>query len=513
MRFRLPILATAFLIASGSTEAATPGHLTAAPALARAYHYILNAQFEQADEELKAACQSAPQPACDVLAATRTWWSIQIDPASRVLDPLFTERVERAIRETEAWAAREPGRAEAWFYVGAAYGLRVQWHVLRDEKLAAARDGKRIRDTLEEAIKLDSALDDAYFGLGLYQYYADIAPTAAKLLRWLLFLPGGDRVAGLAQMVRARSGGELISYEADYQLYLIYLWYERQPKRALEFLEGLRNRFPMNPMFLEEIGRIQHVYFHDDIASLVSYRRLLSLAQQNRVGARPVAEIRARLGIADRLDAIAETDRAIEQLQVVIAAAPAVPYSSLAEAQLRLGRAFDRIGDRQRAIDAYKAAIASAPEDDPFKTRPQARRALQHAPPPGTAQAYRLSIEAWRLFERRAYVEAEEAIDRSVAMNPTDAVIRYREGRILEARGQIGPALKSYELSIGATPALPSSLLAVACLRGGLLTEQSGDVARAIELLERAATLQGSDTDTRAAANQALTRLRRSADF
>ena len=126
-----------------------------------------------------------------MLAATATWWRILLDPDSRALDRQFSTEVEQAIRSTEAWAAREPQNAEAHFYAGAAYAARVQWRVLRDEKLAAARDGKRIKQALERAIALDPDLDDAYFGIGLYQYYADVAPAAAKMLRFLLMLPGG----------------------------------------------------------------------------------------------------------------------------------------------------------------------------------------------------------------------------------------------------------------------------------------------------------------------------------
>jgi len=64
-------------------------------------------------------------------------WQIQLDPESRGLDPAFTAAVERAIRTTEAWTERAPDSAEAWFYLGGAYGARVQWRVLRGEKVAA----------------------------------------------------------------------------------------------------------------------------------------------------------------------------------------------------------------------------------------------------------------------------------------------------------------------------------------------------------------------------------------
>ena len=70
----------------------------------------------------------------------------------------------------------------------------------------------------------------------MYKYYADVAPAAAKVLRFLLLLPGGDRKEGLDQMLRARNRGRLLQGEADYQLHVIYLWYERQTPRALQLL-------------------------------------------------------------------------------------------------------------------------------------------------------------------------------------------------------------------------------------------------------------------------------------
>ena len=141
--------------------------LTGIDGLARVYDLLLNADFAKAETELRSACPPAPREACDVMAATITWWRIQLDPEDRSLDATFSEQAEHAIRSTEAWAAREPELAEAQFYAGAAYAVRVQWRVLRDEKLSAARDGKRIKQALDRAIALDPGLEDAYFGLGL----------------------------------------------------------------------------------------------------------------------------------------------------------------------------------------------------------------------------------------------------------------------------------------------------------------------------------------------------------
>src|SRR5204863_237504 len=144
------------------------------------------------------------------------------------LDRRFGELSASTIAANEAWTRREPQRAEAWFYLAGAYAPRVQWRVLRGERLGAARDGKRIKDALERALQLDPTLNDAYFGIGLYHYYAGVAPAAAKLLRWLLFLPGGDQAKGLREMLQARDKGELLRGEADFQLHVVYLWYEHK---------------------------------------------------------------------------------------------------------------------------------------------------------------------------------------------------------------------------------------------------------------------------------------------
>ena len=113
----------------------------------------------------------------------------------------------RAIAEAERLAAAEPNRAEAWFYLGAAYGVRAQFRVYRVERLAAARDGKRIKEALEKALALDPAMHDAEFGIGMYRYYAGVAPAIFRFLRFLLLLPGGDREGGLAQLERASHAG------------------------------------------------------------------------------------------------------------------------------------------------------------------------------------------------------------------------------------------------------------------------------------------------------------------
>ena len=272
--------------------------LTAAPAVARVYDAILDARFEEVGPLAARTCPPVPAEACPLLEAVAIWWRIQLDPRDRSRDAAFRTRIDGALVAAAAWTAREPGRAEAWFYLAGTYGARAQWRVLRGERLAAARDGGRIRDALERAVALDPDLADASFALGLYRYYADVAPMALKILRWLLLLPGGDREDGLRQMLRARHDGLVAASEADYQLHLIYLWYEKQPERALRLLQELVSRHPRNPHFRKAIAEVQDVYLGDVQASLASWEALLEAARTGQVAEPSIAETYARRGIA-----------------------------------------------------------------------------------------------------------------------------------------------------------------------------------------------------------------------
>ena len=351
--------------------------------LAAIYDAILHARFDQAEQRLMQACPPAPVEACQALATVSIWWQILLDPESRQLDGRLEKAAGAAIAGADAWTRREPGRAEAWFYLAGAYAPLVQWRVLRAERIAAAREGKKIKDALERALMLDATLQDAYFGIGLYHYYADVAPPALKIVRWLLLLPGGDRVQGLREMLQARDRGELLRSEADYQLHWLYLWYERKPEGALDLLRGLDARYPSNPVFLQRIADVQHEYFHDHRAAAATWEMLLARARAAQVGGARVAEVRARLGLAAELTETSQPDRAIGHLTAVIALRPTAPYSALALAQLQLGEAYDRLGRRDLASAAYQAALALAPERDPARVRARARAGLRNAASPG----------------------------------------------------------------------------------------------------------------------------------
>ena len=306
--------------------------ITAAPTVARAYDLILNADFDGLAKALPSTCPPAPSVACMGLEALSLWWQIQLDPESTALDAAFLAKANTAIAEAERMTTATPDNAEAWFYLGAAYGVRAQFRVHRVERRAAARDGKRIKASLERALALDPAMHDAEFGLGMYRYYAGVAPAYLRFLRFLLLLPGGDRVDGLRQLERAATRGVLVRGEALYQIQILYLWYEKKWPEALDIIRDLQKRYPRNPLLRQIEAEVLDTYFHDAAASLEASEQLLTLANNGEVERADIADVVARLNIARQSIALKEPERARRELDQLIARQPQTPSGALARA-------------------------------------------------------------------------------------------------------------------------------------------------------------------------------------
>jgi tetratricopeptide (TPR) repeat protein len=502
------------------TAAATPARaqgavppavatLTGADRLGRAYDAIFDADFERARTLIGEACPPAPREACLVLEATRQFWRIQIDPEDRSRDAAFEAAVTAAITAAEAWTTRAPNQAEAWFYLGGAYGARVQYRVLRQERLGAARDGRQVKNALDKTLALAPGLVDAEFGLGLYEYYADIAPTAAKILRVLLMLPGGDRARGLARMQRTRQNGQILADEAAFQLHVVYFWYENRAPDAIALLTELVRRHPRNPYFRRVIADAENVYLHDMSASLASWRELARLADAGGVNEAALARGEAHLGVATSLDAIGDTDLALAELERLRNPMPSAPWAIATRITLALGRVHDRLGNKTEAERLLRQVVASTARADPLNLGDAARRILQKPTPEPKGRAHRLGLDAWRTFSTDASAPVLPRFEEAIALDPDNGVTRLHYARALAARQRVPQAIEQLTAVLAAAKTTPATVVGEAALLSGRLREQQRDQVNAIAAYRRAASTFGASSETRNAASRAIERLER----
>jgi len=157
--------------------------------------------------------------------------------------------------------------AEMELYAGLGFASRARLTGLRYEKIATARAGVEARKHLLRCLELDPDMADANLGLGLYNYYVDTLSAMAKVLRFFMGIPGGDKRVGLRQLEIAATKSEMVQTEARFNMAKNLRNYDFDYARAATTAAPLTSEFPENPLFLLLVGDIAAKLGHKDEAA------------------------------------------------------------------------------------------------------------------------------------------------------------------------------------------------------------------------------------------------------
>jgi len=212
---------------------------------------VYDGDFHGAEGRLAALAREHPDdPVLPYLQALALEWRLEQDPASRAHDAEARALADRALSLADAHLARDPADARALLARGAAHGVKSRLHLFRWEKGPASREAVRMREALVAAQAAGGAGLDLDFGLGIYDYYADILPRFFRLVAFVLRIPGGDRERGLDRVARVARGGSLFhDDEARVQMYDIHTYFEHEPDRALHWIREMWRRHPGWPIW------------------------------------------------------------------------------------------------------------------------------------------------------------------------------------------------------------------------------------------------------------------------
>ncbi len=173
---------------------------------------------------------------------------------------------DKVTRLAEAGIAKSD-TAEMELYAGLGYASRARLLGLRYEKMPVARAGVEARKHLLRCLELDPNMADAYLGLGLYNYYVDTLSALAKILRFFMGIPGGDKRDGLRQLEIASTKGELTPLEARFNMAKSLRNYDFDYARAEQAAAPLVAEYPNNCIFLLLAGDIEQKLGHTDEAA------------------------------------------------------------------------------------------------------------------------------------------------------------------------------------------------------------------------------------------------------
>jgi tetratricopeptide (TPR) repeat protein len=139
--------------------------------------------------------------------------------------------------------------AEMRLYAGMADALAARLYGLRAEGHNTARVGVRARENVHRALALDPELADAYFVLGLYNYYVDTLSGMARVLRFVMGIPGGTKAEGVRELQQAIGKGQLTPPLARFYLATNLHNFDQHYEEALQVMTPLREEYPENPLF------------------------------------------------------------------------------------------------------------------------------------------------------------------------------------------------------------------------------------------------------------------------
>jgi tetratricopeptide (TPR) repeat protein len=337
------------------------------------------------------------------------FWMFSADMHNEALGEEFKNLSLEAVEVAEKRLDKDEDDIDALFYLGGAYGSLGRYYGLTKSYINAYWYGKKGMNILEDVVERDSSYWDAYLGLGIYHYLADVLPKFVKVLSFILGIDG-DRARGIRELNMAVEKGTYTQTEAMFFLGAIYTYRERDYNRAIDIWNRLLKRYPDNPGVLVHLGACYGRMGQCDKAMKVYTKTLETISDSMLI---PVSSVYYQMGqVQFRLNRFDEAIGSFEK---------SVATDSLFSGNRRwtygwshywLGRAYEMIGNTVKARYHYRAAM----DDDNERLQ---RRASENLEEPMDEVDKRLTI-ARNLSECNDYQNALAMLE-SVLKKISDA--------------------------------------------------------------------------------------------
>jgi len=174
-------------------------------------------------------------------------------------DPAVRARFNAAIQKAETVArgrlAKNPRDKDALFALTLTNGLQGDYAALIEKRnFASLHYTKEATAWGEQTLAADPNCYDAHIASGISKY---IIGSMAAPVRWLVRLGGvsGDKQGGIKELKLTAERGHYLAPFANILLAVAYVR-DHDKQHARELLASLRDQFPGNPLFAEEIARL-----------------------------------------------------------------------------------------------------------------------------------------------------------------------------------------------------------------------------------------------------------------
>ncbi len=171
-------------------------------------------------------------------------------------DPQLKKRFEDDLAATRKLAAAAPDDANAQFALLLAGGLESDYLALIEKRYGASfQKMKAGRLMAEKLLAAHPEYYDAWIAVGVENYMLSVKPAP---VRWLLRLAGGqtDGALGIEKLRITATKGHYLAPFARLLLAVAALR-SGNPKEAHDTLASLCKEYPHNPLYAQELARLQ----------------------------------------------------------------------------------------------------------------------------------------------------------------------------------------------------------------------------------------------------------------
>ena len=212
----------------------------------KGYELVLDMKYHEADNIFDEMIGMEPKNAIGYLYKSQSyfhyWQYTFLDPDQKALKQFKTLLFKT---KDLAEAMLDEDNVETLFVLGSAYGNIGLYYANTNSWLRAFWYGRKGIKYMTEAVEKDPEYYNAYYCLGIFNYYAATLPKVVKALSFLIGKIEGDREKAIRQLMIASEKSEL---KGDAKIFLADSVYyeERNFEKALPLLEELKIEYPDN---------------------------------------------------------------------------------------------------------------------------------------------------------------------------------------------------------------------------------------------------------------------------
>ncbi|MFB0515178.1 MAG: hypothetical protein ACETWG_01065 [Candidatus Neomarinimicrobiota bacterium] len=211
-------------------------------------------RFQEAESALDSAVTLDPDNVVAPFVAIANKWLLMLaEQGFEASHKALLEAINATIPEYEAMISRSGRRAEVLLFLGSTYGFRTRLYLADKRWLAGLYSGLKGWNQVRQAYAMDSTLADAYFPIGIFDYYSGMHSAPVQLAA-RIFGIRPDRRLGIQILQAAVREAPYAWIEAASTLAIIYLYIENDPELAYRYSELLMQHYPDNYYFNSLMG-------------------------------------------------------------------------------------------------------------------------------------------------------------------------------------------------------------------------------------------------------------------